>query len=1630
MSYHHYHCQPMGPQGHTGVQGPQGYQGQDGPSGPMGLPGNNGGPGLQGPQGLQGNVGRQGNPGLAGNSSNLTGPAGYVGPQGPQGPQGDSGYAGIIGLVGLPGPPGPGGIGGIQGPQGQQGPMGWRGNIANHGFIGNQGNQGNKGDIGNVGQNGATGLTGSQGSQGNQGPSGPVGSAGISGYTGNIGNVGNVGNPGFMGYQGNQGSPGATGYTGNIGNLGPSGPSGNRGNQGGLGASGPSGPVGATGGTGGIGSTGIQGPTGPSGPTGPAGSSGSVGLPGPSGPAGLTGLSGPAGLNGSSGSVGPSGPAGSTGGVGPSGPSGIPGTNGGNGSQGIQGPTGPSGFQGTSFGQGATGPTGPVGRIGAVGPSGPAGASGPSGPVGQSFGVGTQGNQGLQGLQGYPGPSIMGNLGNQGTQGNQGGLTPAQLLVYQTQVSDLQTDVDTFCAPLLLLGGGGSTAAAALPLQTNVMPGADVVENRTHVQSGGLMNAISGDSTRLLEVPTATTVRVMQRTYDNTWTTQLGSTITVAFAIQRVSISFDGSYIAVGFTNGSSVGSVSVYRWTGTAWLQHGTTQAPGPAGAGDIVCSLSGDGQRLAVGGPDHNSATGRVRLYQWTGAAWNLTNTVLGGSINQYYGYSVRYDYSGTNMAIGFPGPSLSGIHICTNGTVVFGDVGAANDLLGSAVDISSNGLQAVASAVGSMNTYIRRLTYSVGPGWQASTIASHTTGGNIYYGHLVAISDQGSIMYDYYILDTLGPRFQLFVPDAVNGDYTYQIHNGCPLTATPQFMTMSSSGTYMAHNNATPGSPTMSVSHLSLTRHSPWSSFNQQVGAFSSATQFPGGYRTSMSADGSRLAISHNFAIGAFSGSGTVTVYQRDDTGGGSSGDWYQMGPVFLGEWLVGPSYLSEVSLSDSGDRLAMSAAYAPGGGTERGSGRVYQWTGTEWSLMGTSINGEANNDHHGFSMALSGDGQRVAMGGIDNDGGGAQSGFVRVYQWTGATWSQMGSDINGAAAGDQFGYRVALSTDGSRMAATSIAANSNLGHVRVYDWTGTLWQQAGATIQVAGTQYLGMCMDMSGDGLRLVVGAHLSGVRIFHWSGSAWQQQYHLDGKPGARSWSVAMSNDGSRVVMSEIGSTSVGALLPVFMSALSSTTSGGRVLTAAWHDDEQQWWLTGRSLIDILITTDFGKYMSMSSDGGRIAVSSGGLTNAQPPETPLLASSSSVNCYEFSDPADFVQNPTWLPLGTLNGGRCIDGATAGDQSGSSVACSLDATRIAIGAPANSAGHVRVYQLSAGVWSQLGGVINGLVAGDQFGYSVAMSSSGHRLAVGARFNDGAGLDAGHVRVYELLTGVWTLQGSSIAGAAANDTAGYSVSMSADGLRIAIGSINAGPTQTGHVRVFEWLGAAWQQLGSTIVGEAVSDQSGSAVSMSADGNSVAIGALGNDGGGSSSGHCRVYTLVGGAVWTKLGQDIDGESAFDVSGIAVALSADGRRVVIGSHNSSQNSMSAAGQVRVYDYSSSALLWIQVGHDINGERSGDQFGRSVAIAAGDSNRIAIASTQYTSPTGTQSGYVRSFHYNQVAQAWVPVAQRVGGEAAGDLSGFALALSSNGSRLVVGAPFNAGINGISSGHVCAYELSS
>ena len=205
----------------------------------------------------------------------------------------------------------------------------------------------------------------------------------------------------------------------------------------------------------------------------------------------------------------------------------------------------------------------------------------------------------------------------------------------------------------------------------------------------------------------------------------------------------------------------------------------------------------------------------------------------------------------------------------------------------------------------------------------------------------------------------------------------------------------------------------------------------------------------------------------------------------------------------------------------------------------------------------------------------------------------------------------------------------------------------------------------------------------------------------------------------------------------------------------------------------------------------------------------------------------------------------------------------------------------------------------------------------------------------------------------------------------------------NMNYSSHQKGNTRVFTYdtTTTTWSQIGEDIHGEETDYQNNINV-LSGDGTIIAIGAPYNDGvNGTDSGHVRVYqrdsnktiavtdqtsASFGPVGWNRLGQDIDGYAAGDESGSSLSLSNDGFTVAIGAPKN-DGTRTDSGHTRVYKYASANNSWTQIGLDIDGTASGDQFGSSVALS-GDGT-ILVSGAPYTDLNGNNSGSVRVHQY-------------------------------------------------------------
>jgi len=390
------------------------------------------------------------------------------------------------------------------------------------------------------------------------------------------------------------------------------------------------------------------------------------------------------------------------------------------------------------------------------------------------------------------------------------------------------------------------------------------------------------------------------------------------------------------------------------------------------------------------------------------------------------------------------------------------------------------------------------------------------------------------------------------------------------------------------------------------------------------------------------------------------------------------------------------------------------------------------------------------------------------------------------------------------------------------------------------------------------------------------------------------------------------------------------------------------------------------------------------------------------------------------------------GEEINGENISDNFGRGVSLSADGLTLAVGGYGHdneetglNTGHVEVYHFENGSWIQLGGDIVGEDEYDNFGWIVSLSADGLVLAVGAYGNSKNLLRymTGHARVYFFDGEEWIQRGRDIEGEARGDYSATTVSLAADGLSIAIGAqFNDGNgSRSGHARVYYFNDDQWIQRGGDIDGEHEDNYSGGSVSLSGNGLTLAVGAGGNDGNGEDSGHVRVFQFEDNQ-WTQLGRDIDGENAGDKSGVSVSLSTDGFTVAVGAHLNDGNG-SESGHARVFYFDDNQ--WNQRGADIDGENAGDNSGNTVRLS--ENGMIVAVSASMNRDNGEASGHTRVHYFDETGNKWIQRGGDIDGEIAKAMFGIGLSLSANGLIVAVGAPHVFG-GKVSAGSVRVFQL--
>jgi hypothetical protein len=258
-----------------------------------------------------------------------------------------------------------------------------------------------------------------------------------------------------------------------------------------------------------------------------------------------------------------------------------------------------------------------------------------------------------------------------------------------------------------------------------------------------------------------------------------------------------------------------------------------------------------------------------------------------------------------------------------------------------------------------------------------------------------------------------------------------------------------------------------------------------------------------------------------------------------------------------------------------------------------------------------------------------------------------------------------------------------------------------------------------------------------------------------------------------------------------------------------------------------------------------------------------------------------------------------------------------------------------------------------------------------------------------------------------------AESNELFGDSVALSADGNTVVVGALGEDQTPSinadrGAVYIFTRSGASWTQQAKLFASDVSGgDYFGSSVALSSDGNTALIGALGETTSPNTlNGAAYVFTRSG-STWTEQQKLLASDPATgDNFGESVALSSDGNTALIGAANESTSPNTDQGAA--YVFTRSTGVWTEQQKLLASDRAtNDFFGNSVSLSSDGNTALIGAYIEDTSPnTNNGAAYI----FTRSAGVWTEQQKILASDAASfDNFGYAVSLSSDGNTALIGS---------------------
>jgi hypothetical protein len=1015
--------------------------------------------------------------------------------------------------------------------------------------------------------------------------------------------------------------------------------------------------------------------------------------------------------------------------------------------------------------------------------------------------------------------------------------------------------------------------------------------------------------------------------------------------VSSISMSGGGSVLAIGIM---SLSRIQIYDFNGSTYIKRSTDiQYTSPTNSNDrfgYSISMSADGGYLAVGAPDavENGAanTGRVYIYSLGGGGYSDLGTLYAEASFDNFGTSVALSNSLT-IVVGSPNSSsntdyrqsagtahiytYSGSSWVLKGTAI--DSLTANDRLGESVAISTDGSTVILGIPQyDLSSKGRARVYS----WLAAPSApmnlNATPGNGIVTLNWSLPSSSGTTAITNYKITNITTGTISVVPATTRNTTISGLTNSTSYTFT--VIATNSIGDSVASNISNTVIP---LDNIFVPQYSLFEWLQRGTDLYGENNSDYMGHSISMSSDGRVVAVGE---IGNNSNAGRVRIYDWN----GST--WSQYGSTIFGETTDNKLGYS-ISLSADGSIVAIGEPYASEFGFNSGRVRVFGLSiEGVWIQRGMSINGAVPGDQSGFAVSLSSNGSAVAIGAPFNRSTNAygestyRTGHVRIFVWNETNWQQLGTEIDGNNNDEQSGYSVSLSSTGSVVAIGSPTNNNSRGRVIVYGWNGSLWSQRGNTIiGDADMNRSGHSISLSSDGSIMAIGSPDSSrghVRVYNWNGNAWFQRGEtIDGEVDMdkAGYSVSLSSDGSIVA--------IGAPY---------NDGKGHVRVYVWNSGI--WMKCGQDIDGKTTNEQSGFNVSLSSDGSVVAISSPFSDNAK----------GTVRMYEtfFGLSAPIGVNTVeengkitvkWSPPITNGNHNIISYTVTNQTTGAS------------------------YIESAATFSK---TIDGLTNGIPYSFTVrvanAINSTATTPSVIAIPKTVPGPPTSITATDDnTQASVSWMAPVSNGGAAITS---YTVTASPGGATVTTSITSAtvtglaiGTSYTFTVKATNAVGSSaasapsagvtpkapvWTKIGTDIVGEGLGDRFGTCVAMSSDGTVVAIGGPYNDGTGSDAGHVRVYSY-NGSTWIQRSTDIDGMTINYYAGTGIALSGNGNVLAVG--------VTGGNVIRTYTWNASNNLWDRKGDIDVGVNNTAIIGKAISLSD-DGTKMALSFKQGAGNTG------------------------------------------------------------------------